>query len=72
MGKTEKTVYTCDRCGKLIYDSSVKAITRHVYIRVLRWFMPALCQYKLTYLCKDCFDGLKKYLEPKEDAHAAD
>ncbi len=71
MGKIEKsfTVYTCDRCGKLIYDSA-KPVTRHVYIRVMRWFVPVLCQYKLTYLCKDCFEGLKEYLKPKEDDHA--
>ena len=72
MGKTEKTIisYTCDRCGKLIHDSSAKHVERYVYMRVLRWWIPCLFQYKLTYLCGDCFEGFKEYLKPKEDDDA--
>lgn len=67
MGKTEKTIvsYTCDRCGKLIYDSSAKLVARYVYMRVLRWWIPCMFQHKVTYLCGDCFEGLKEYLKPK-------
>lgn len=61
MGKTEKTVYTCDRCGKTICETPY-LFNGISYLGFLRWWVPVMHDYKNTYLCSTCWKGLEKYM----------
>ena len=66
MGKTEKTIYTCDRCGCVISDK-VFNIRRYKSINILKWWCPIPCKYKLTYLCRPCWNKIVEVMEVEKD-----
>ena len=71
MGKSEKTIvtYTCDKCGKQTgEESKIHFVTKHGFVGIVRWFIPALAMYKKYYLCDECFKDLGEWLKPKEEA----
>ncbi len=61
MGKIEKTIYTCDRCGKEIAGDGVFKKGNFTYFRVFKWWVPVLNLYRMTYLCKECSDDYMRW-----------
>ena len=61
MAKREYTEYICDRCGEQITDSEHWIIGHHKFMHVFKWFMPLTCEYKLLYLCPDCYKSFRKW-----------
>lgn len=61
MGKIEKTIYKCDRCGKEIAGENVRTRGNFKYLRVFKWWFPLLNVYRMTYLCKECADDYGKW-----------
>lgn len=57
----EEVTITCDRCGKSIVNSD--SLVHIGYFRVFKWCLPNGWQWKRTYLCKNCWDGLNEYLK---------
>lgn len=57
----EEIKITCDRCG-----IEIAAEPDHIrsigYFRLLKWCLPGGRSYRRTYLCKRCWDEMKKYL----------
>lgn len=69
MGKIEKTIYKCDRCGKEIAGDGFFKRGNFAYMRVFKWWIPLLNLYRITYLCKECSDDYGKWFrEGKDDA----
>jgi len=67
MGKSEMTVYTCDRCGKTIFDENkVFLIGNFKYLHVMKWFVPTHENYRLFYLCGECWDSFKIWTQEEE------
>lgn len=67
MGKEEKTIYTCDRCGCVISEGREFGIRRFKYINFLKWWGPIPCKYDSTYLCRDCWEKIVEVMENKDD-----
>jgi hypothetical protein len=66
MGKAQYTVYTCDRCKQEISKADgVFSFSKFHYMYVLKWYVP-VGNYKLTYLCRECFEKLKQFCEGGE------
>lgn len=63
MGKVEKTLYYCDRCGKLISDDSKIMRGNFKFMRVFKWYVPfpTLGDYKLMYVCSDCYRTFEEW-----------
>ena len=69
MGKIEKTIYKCDRCGKVIAEGGGIRRGNFAYMRVFKWWLPLLNIYGTTYLCKECSDDYGKWFrEGRDDA----
>lgn len=69
MGKIEKTIYKCDRCGKVIAEDGVIQRGNFTYMRVFKCWIPLLNLYRMTYLCKECSDDYGKWFrEGRDDA----
>ena len=65
MSKRTYTVYTCDRCKRKMSNAigdEAFSFGKFHYMFVLKWYVP-VGSYKLTYLCKDCFEKLKQFCE---------
>ena len=60
MGKTEKTIYTCDRCKTVINGDAHRLGWFH-YMHIVKWYCPVY-GYKLSYLCNKCLKELKEFL----------
>ena len=66
MSKTEKTTYTCDRCGKGIASTPYK-ITTARFIRVIKWWLPQDARYKHVHLCDRCWGEFEEFMRRLED-----
>ena len=66
MGKCEQTIYTCDRCHKVI-NGDAHSVGMFHYMHVLKWYCP-VSGYRLAYLCNDCYKELKEFLTAKKEA----
>ena len=69
MGKVEKTLYYCDRCGKLIFDDSKIMCGNFRSMRVLKWYipLPMLGDYRLMYVCSDCYRSFEEWVKEGKD-----
>ena len=62
MSKTEKTTYTCDRCGEEIC-STPYTITTARFMRVIIWWLPQETMYKTSHLCKGCWKAFEAFVK---------
>ena len=70
MGKRTVVEYSCDRCGKRMTDplkGEPYSIGRFRFMHVFKWWVPYPTeQYKLHYICQNCFKSFKKWYGEKE------
>lgn len=66
MSKVEKTVYTCDRCGKVIAATPYSVSTAR-FIRVLKWWMSQEYKSKEYHLCDECWQAFRCFLRGDGD-----
>ena len=61
MSKTDKTIYTCDRCGKEIASTPYTIATAR-FIRLMRWWAPQDGRYKNVHLCQKCWGEFEGFM----------
>lgn len=66
MPRTEKTIYTCDRCGVEIPCLEKFTFERRRSVANLRWGVVSWSDYKDTYLCTNCKADFDKFMDGKE------
>ena len=63
MGKITRVEYVCDRCGKIIdRKDTLFHVGRFRFMHVFKWWVPQpVGEYKLHYICQDCFESFKRW-----------
>ena len=70
MGKRTLIEYSCDRCGKKLTDplsGEPFSVGRFRFMHIFKWWVPQpVGQYKLHYICHECFKSFKEWYGNKD------
>ena len=63
MPRTERTIYTCDRCGTEIPWLEKFSFERRRTVVNLRWWTVSWSGYRDAYLCPTCKEAFDKFMD---------